>query len=131
VSDILGDLAQGVVADWLQRRRRRRLARRGEFEVALRVVDGVEPGLSGRWTHVIATFEQGLIKHHERGSKAVRPVHVVRVDRSDQRQPRGREAVTSVNPNLRVFRVETGNATLEIGVHHEYVYRVVQSLAGG
>jgi hypothetical protein len=133
VSDILGDLAQGVLAgifgDLLATRRRRRLERRGEFEVAMRVLDGKEAGLTTGWSHLIGSFEPGAMLYRERRSKTVRKIQILRVDRSQQRQPQGREAFTSVNPSLRVFRLETGTGTLEVGVHHEYVSRIAQAVA--
>ena len=133
VSDILGDLAQGIFAgvlgDWFAVRRRKRLERRGEFEVAARVIDGSQPGLTTSWSHLIASFGPGLVRHRDRRSGAVGQFPVIKVGRSEHRQPQGREAFVDVNPNLRVFRLETGTATLEVGVYYEYVRRVLDLLA--
>src|SRR3954471_161443 len=104
MSDILGDIAQGFFSGIVANRRRRRLERGGQFEVAIRVVDGSEAGLTASWSHLIASFEPGLVRYRERFSKAIREMRVTRVDRSQQRQPAGREAFMNVNPDLRVFR---------------------------
>lgn len=102
---------------WLSRR----LQARGETECALRVVEGHQEGLTGRWQHGVAALAPGLVTLRRRyvgGARIPRPFgRAARIEFSalspDAREPQGLKEAWSLDTHLVIYEVTTPTARIE------------------
>jgi len=109
---ILVVLGARLLSAWSRRRGRKR-QQVGEIDCGLRVIAGSQEGFGVGWDHDRAFVDSGRLDFG-RGTSIPVQVRAVVTDR--QRQPRGREAWSTVSSNCLVVELMTDSATLEWAV---------------
>ncbi len=121
---------------WFERRAARQLAR-GETECGLRVIDGGEPGLSGRWKHGLARVSAGIVEFRPGMGGGVRfpkpgqrwlRIEVLEASRAQERTAGVKES-WSVSGQVRILRLRSPNAEIEWAVvpqHREALLAMVR-----
>ena len=101
-----------LLSAWSRRRGRKR-QQVGEIDCGLRVIAGSQEGFGVGWDHDRAFVHSGRLDFG-RGTSIPVQVRAVVTDR--QRQPRGREAWSTVSSNCLIVERMTDSATLEWAV---------------
>jgi hypothetical protein len=97
----------------------RRFRKSGRVRCGLRVIDGNQPGLSGRWRVGVASFSARRLDFRRRGWRVFGecpPIEVVAVH-GPPRAPFGDEILKLPG---RVVQIQTPTATLEWALHDHY-----------
>ena len=115
-------------------RRAESYRRRGQVECGFRVVDGHQDGLSERWCHGVAEFQQdgisfvgtlGGVRFLKR--KPVK-IAIERVDTGAARRPVGTESFAA-SPDAQVIRVQTATSTLEWALPPDQIEWAIEQLS--
>lgn len=113
----------------------RRDAAAGRFEVALRVVDGTQAPLTGRWRHGVLSPFPGRLSFRPGGPGGLRlprgrpfDVPVASVAAHERSHPARRQMWT-IDPSLHVVRLTTPTGTVELAAHPAELDRVLSRLA--
>jgi len=113
ILDVISGWFGGMLGDVWSSRRGRKRQQIGQIDCGLRVIAGSQEGFGAGWDHDRAFVHSGRLDFG-RGTSIPVQVRAVVTDR--QRQPRGREAWSSVSPGCVIVELMTDSATFEWAV---------------
>ncbi len=124
-SGALGGALGGVAGSAIVRRRATKYVAEGKAELALRILDGTQEGLTGGWRKGVAALWPGRLDFASAVGgfgpwrRAPVVVAVAAIDASAPRKPAGRDAL-SLDADSLIVGVLTPTARLELAVQPPY-----------
>lgn len=113
----------------------RRIERTGNFEIALRVVEGSQTGLTSKWRHGTARVSPGALTFRPAGPGGMRiptsapfTVSVVGAAIDGERHPDKAE-MWSINPALHLATIRTDSAVIDLAARAEALPALITELA--
>ena len=126
--------AAAVLYPRLRRADTQRIERSGGFEVALRVVEGSQPGLAGGWKHGVVVPRPGALDFCGGGPLGFRwpksspqLITVVDVGSTPGRRPSLKQ-IWNIKPNLELCRIRTPHAVLDLAARKQALAVIVDRL---
>jgi hypothetical protein len=114
IFEVISGWVGGMLGNIWSSRRARKRQQSGQIDCGLRVISGSQEGFGVGWNHDRAFVHPGRLDFGRGTSTTPVQVSVVATDR--KRQPRGREAWSSVSPGCLIVELITDSATLEWAV---------------